>query len=228
MRKQNQLMSDILDELSEISARTEKSIANVYEQTADTNRSAEEIHHVVDMISEIAGQTNLLSLNASIEAARAGEQGKGFAVVADEVRNLAEQSADSAQKIGQIVDQLIQKSNISVKTMEEVRKEIGNQNEKLAVTRDTFSALEKEIQSVSGEIDNVQSQVSALSETKTIVMDGLDGLSAIAEENAASTEETAASMVELEQIVGECSEATGKLVDMAGDMETNVKLFRFD
>ncbi len=228
MRDQNSRMSDILDELSEISNRTEASIDNVYEQTAETNKSAEEIRNVVDIISDIAGQTNLLSLNASIEAARAGEQGKGFAVVADEVRNLAEQSADSAQKISGIVEELIQKANVSVRTMEDVRQEIAAQNEKLSDTRDTFENLRTEIGNVSGEIDNVSSQVDALNETKNEVMSGLEGLSAIAEENAASTEETAATMAELENIVNECNDSTNELVSLAGDMDENVNAFKLD
>lgn len=228
MREQNRKMNDILEELAEISARTEKSIDDVYDQTAETNKSAEEIRNVVDIISDIASQTNLLSLNASIEAARAGEQGKGFAVVADEVRNLAEQSADSAQKISAIVEELISKANVSVQTMEGVRNEINNQNEKLSTTRDTFEVLKEEIRSVASEIDNVSSQVDALNNTKDQVMGGLEGLSAIAEENAASTEETAATMVELEQIVNECNTATGDLIDLAGQMDSNVNSFKLD
>lgn len=228
MRDQNNRMSDILDELSEISNRTEASIDNVYEQTSETNKSAEEIRNVVDIISDIAGQTNLLSLNASIEAARAGEQGKGFAVVAYEVRNLAEQSADSAQKISGIVEELIQKANISVRTMEDVRQEIVAQNEKLSNTRDTFENLRTEIGIVSGEIDNVSSQVDALNETKNEVMSGLESLSAIAEENAASTEETAATMAELENIVNDCNESTNELVSLAGNMDENVNAFKLD
>ena len=228
MRNQNQKMSSILDELSEINQRTEVSINNVFTQTEETNRSAEEIRNVVDIITDITAQTNLLSLNASIEAARAGESGRGFAVVADEVRGLAEQSADSAQQISAIVEQLIEKSNTSVKTMNSVREEIHAQNEKFSETSDTFNILKNEISNVASEIDNVSHQVNTLNESKTIVMDGLDGLSAIAEQNAASTEETAASMSHLEDIVNECTNATNNLVEIAGDMDENVNAFRLD
>ncbi len=228
MKKQNEKMDEILTELSRINSRTENSIDNVYEQTEETNKSAEEIRNVVDIITDIAAQTNLLSLNASIEAARAGESGRGFAVVADEVRALAEQSADSAQKISDIVEQLIKKSNTSVETMESVRKEINIQNQKFTETSKTFDILKSEIANVAGEIDNVSHQINTLNDSKNVVIDGLDGLSAIAEENAASTEETAASMTQLEHIVDECNIATNDLVSIAGDMDENVNAFKLD
>ncbi|SDB20148.1 methyl-accepting chemotaxis protein [Eubacterium oxidoreducens] len=228
MRSQNEKMNEILDELSRINARTEESIDAVYEQTSATNKSAEEIRNVVDLITNLASQTNLLSLNASIEAARAGEQGKGFAVVADEVRNLAEQSAESASKISEIVEELIGKANVSVRTMESVRGEIGSQNEKFNETRVTFGMLGDEISKVAEEIDSISVQINHINESKEIVLISLDGLTAIAESNAATTEETAASMVELGDIVNDCNIATEDLVHLAGDIDDNVNVFKVD
>ena len=106
------------------------------------------IGNAVDMITDIAGQTNLLSLNASIEAARAGEYGKGFAVVADQIRQLADQSANTAKEIGEIVAELIENSNTSVETMGVVRQEMTGQYEKLNTTKDIFEQLNEEVNNV--------------------------------------------------------------------------------
>lgn len=228
MKQANDEMSAALQELTDISERTKISIDEVTRQTNDTNNSANEIRKVVDIISDIASQTNLLSLNASIEAARAGEQGKGFAVVADEVRNLAEQSAASARHISQIVEELIVKSNTSVETMNSVMEEIETQDEKISDTRGIFERLDGEIESVSGAVSNIGDQMSALDRVKLDVVSGIEHLSAIAEENAASTEETSATMTELSNVIVDCNSATGQLVDLADTLKDNVNHFKLD
>lgn len=106
------------------------------------------------MITEIASQTNLLSLNASIEAARAGENGKGFSVVADEIRNLSEQSRLSAEKIENIVRQLMTNSDNSVETMKEVSAVVGQQDEMLSNTITMFDSLNGEIREVVDAVAN--------------------------------------------------------------------------
>ncbi|MBO6155095.1 MAG: hypothetical protein J6O60_06615 [Lachnospiraceae bacterium] len=225
MKAKNDIMGKTLKQLMEISEQTKASIDEVHEQTNVTNNSVTEIRNVVDLISDIANQTNLLSLNASIEAARAGEQGKGFAVVADEVRNLAEQSADSAQKIGAIVEELISQSNVSVETMNSVLDEIERQNEKLATTQQVFKELGEGIEVVADEITKSSDQITQLNIVKTQVVDALSSLAAIAQENAASTEETSATMIQLETIVNDCNQATNQLVVLADDLQQNISKF---
>ena len=83
---------DNIEKLSDISGKTNLAIEFVNAQTQETNSSVENIQRAIEVITNIAEQTSLLSLNASIEAARAGEQGKGFAVVAEEIRKLADES----------------------------------------------------------------------------------------------------------------------------------------
>ena len=81
-----------------------------------------EINQIVELVDEIAAQTNMLALNAAIEASRAGEQGKGFAVVADEVRKLAERSSNATKDIGAFIESIQEATGDAIRSMEEIRK----------------------------------------------------------------------------------------------------------
>ena len=118
------------------------------------------------MITEIADQTNLLSLNASIEAARAGDQGRGFAVVADEIRNLSEQSRNSAEQIVVVISELIQNSDMSVHTMNHLKELMNSQNEMLTDTKNVFDNLNHEIVGVTDAVGSISSQIQALDQVK--------------------------------------------------------------
>lgn len=226
MKAVNQQMNKTLDELVNMNKRTTVSINEVNNQTNVTNRSTIEIRSAVELIADIANQTNLLSLNASIEAARAGEQGKGFAVVADEVRNLADQSKASAEKINGIVEQLIHNSNMSVETMNEVLKQIEDQSSRLAKTKEVFQNLHDGVFVVAEAVNSISEEIEEINNAKDGVLGGLDSLSAIAEQNATSTEETSASMTELGEIVRECNAGAQKLVEIAEDINSNVQKFK--
>ena len=224
----NHSANDILTELLQISQRTNESINDVQKQTDETNHSALEIQEATDLIATIAGQTNLLSLNASIEAARAGEQGRGFAVVAEEIRQLADQCSESADKIAYIVNTLIGNSNRSVFKMNEVMESMKEQNQKLEGTLDIFNGLNQEILTVSQKIQEISSQVDGLEEAKSDVLGLLHNLSGIAQANAASTEQTSASMTELSDIVEECTRNTESLVALSGKLRENTTQFRLE
>ena len=225
MKEHNEQLDTTIQELMAISDRNKESLAAVYNQTNETNQSVMHIGNAVDMITDIAGQTNLLSLNASIEAARAGEYGKGFAVVADQIRQLADQSANTAKEIGEIVAELIENSNTSVETMGVVRQEMTGQYEKLNTTKDIFEHLNEEANNVVTAIESISTEVESLDRLKGEVLGSAESLAAIAQENAASTEETSASMVELGEIVNDCNTKTKQLVDIADSMEENVHKF---
>lgn len=225
MKHYNSRLQETLTELVQISNRTKESVNEVHEKTDVTNKSVMEIGNAIQMITDIASQTNLLSLNASIEAARAGEHGKGFAVVADEIRQLADQSSESAKKISEIVEHLIENSSISVERMNGVLSEIASQNEKLDMTQEVFDKLNGEVTHVASAIDNIYTEVDSINQVKNEVMSSMENLAAIAEENAAGTQETSASMAELGDIVGDCYTATNELVDIASNMNENINKF---
>ena len=225
MKQYNKTAAKNLNELYEISEQTKDSVLLVQDQTNLTNQSAQKIREATELITNIAGQTNLLSLNASIEAARAGENGKGFAVVADEIRQLSEQSRESAEKIAEIVNSLLENSNTSVHTMNEVAENIQRQNDKLLETGNMFKSLNGEINDVTDAIEHISEQTVTLDEHKNTVLGIVDSLAAIAQQNAASTEETSASMLELQKTIQTCHEATSDLVKLAKELSNNTKHF---
>lgn len=215
-----------LEELSLITEKTMKSVDTVQNQTNLTNKSALEIQEATDLIANIASQTNLLSLNASIEAARAGENGRGFAVVANEIRNLADQSRNSAERIAAIVNTLISNSNESVETMNDVMNIMRVQNNKLDDTKTMFASLDSEIASVNEAIDGIKGEMAHINDLKSVVIGSVESLAAIAEENAASTEETSAAMAELSNIIGICNDETRKLVELADGLGNSIRTFK--
>ena len=184
---------DNIEKLSDISGKTNLAIEFVNAQTQETNSSVENIQRAIDVITNIAEQTSLLSLNASIEAARAGEQGKGFAVVAEEIRKLADESNKSASEINEAVTRLIANSGLSVEKMEDVSQDVQEQAKCLKDTREAFENLYKEIKSVEEVSGSISLQTDKLAELKTSVSDSINSLASVVEENAASAQETSAS-----------------------------------
>ena len=228
MKDYNQTVNATLEELAQIGAKTQQSMDAVQEQTNATNKSALQIRSATDMITQIASQTNLLSLNASIEAARAGDAGRGFAVVADEIRKLADQSKESAAQITAIIGELMKNSNNSVEIMKQMSEIMDIQGEHLATTKNVFNSLNMEIDSVAGAVDRITGEVEQLDLLKNDVMGSVESLAAIAEENAASTQETSAAMQELNEIIIECKEKTEEMVGLADDLMESTSQLNLD
>lgn len=216
---------DTLHELNEINQQASESIQVIYEQTNMTNESVQKIKEATGLITAIAAETNLLSLNASIEAARAGEQGRGFAVVAAQIQQLADQSNASAKHIEEIISYLISDSGKAVKTMEVVKDIMEKQNENVQQTDERFKKVIAGIEESLQAIERITEKTEQLDKTRSSVIDSVQSLSAIAEENAASTEETFASITEISSIIeGISSEAEG-LKRIADDIDSSMSIF---
>lgn len=225
MNGYSQSAQNILNELIDISQKTASSFDTVKEMSCATNESVTEISATLDNITDIASQTNLLSLNASIEAARAGEAGKGFSVVADEIRKLAEQSSDMVKKIQDILDKLNHNSTQSVEFIDNAAKDVVTQNDKLNETTKFFNQLLNEVAHILEDILAIKQQIQMLEELKSGLVSKMQSISSISEENAGITEETSASVTNLNTIILACNQQTDNLVQLANDLNEKIKLF---
>ena len=216
---------DTLQELNAINVKAKESITTVYEQTHATNESVKKIQEATDLITSIAAETNLLSLNASIEAARAGEQGRGFAVVAAQIQKLAEESNNSAKRIEEIIFSLQKDSEESVKTMDEVIEIMDRQSEDVQKTDESFSSVVEGIEQSLEAIEHIAAMTKKMDEARSNVIDTVQNLTAIAEENAAGTEETSASMTEINGIVSDIANEAENLMKISTEMNNNMARF---
>ncbi len=226
MRGSASIAMQTLEELNDVNEKTKKEINAIYEQTNETNEFAQKIQQAAIVITSIAEETNLLSLNASIEAARAGESGRGFAVVADQIKKLAEQSSMSAKEIGTIIQTLIENSNRAVDTMHGVRDTIDIQNDSLNKTKSNFALVFEGISHSTDQIENVSSITSKLDDVRKTVVEIISNLSAISEENAASTEETSASTAELTAAVNNVGSEVTVLRKLADKLVDTNSIFQ--
>jgi methyl-accepting chemotaxis protein len=187
-------------------------IAEVVMHSAATaaalGKSSDQIGEIVQVIDDIADQTNLLALNAAIEAARAGEQGRGFAVVADEVRKLAERTTKATKEIAQMIRQ-IQKDTVgAVESMEQGKKEVDAGRN---LANKAGASLKEIIDGAQNVVDTV-TQVAAASEEQSSASEqiskNIEAIASVTQESAAGTHQIARTAEDLNRLTQNLEELT--------------------
>lgn len=183
---------ELVNKLSDGAITTTAKSKDVFEASINLNEKTEDIERILDVISELSAQTNMLSLNASIEAARAGEAGKGFAVVAEEVKNLAERSKSATMDILNIINELQEDSKRSLDEIKAMIEINDKQNESIEKIKDAFYNINNSMKHVKAETDKNEEQLNSVLYGSKVIVDISKRLSEVAENTVAYTEETSA------------------------------------
>ncbi|KIL21863.1 hypothetical protein C2W58_01136 [Bacillus pumilus] len=197
------------------------------EQSAgEFTQYASGISAMAKTVSDIADQTNLLSLNAAIEAARAGEAGKGFAVVADEIRKLADESSNATRQIFDMVSHIERGIQSISQTVKEGVKLSLQQQDAMDKTSHSFEDIEIKAQHIKQEMAVLNDQIVQSTELGGQVLNSIENISAVVEETAAGSEEISASANEQLQSFHQMNKQVEELMSMTARLNETVHRFK--
>ncbi|MFE5473684.1 methyl-accepting chemotaxis protein [Bacillus safensis] len=218
------LVNHVLDHLNLLHDK----MTNSKQAAEELQSHSTEIESVISIITDISAQTNLLALNASIEAARVGEEGKGFAVVADEVRKLAEQSADAAKTVSDLVIGTQENSQRVLESVEESSKAVEEGREQMEGTSQNFAMIYDGVSQFSRRTNNLLASIKQVEQAYQTISTSIEQISVVSEEHAASSQEVAAATEQQSAGMQQISSAIEQLSDMSEELAQMVSTFKVD
>ncbi len=204
----------------------ESSVSESARVIAELGQESDKIGKIVDAISEIAEQTNLLALNAAIEAARAGEHGRGFAVVADEVRKLAEQSQNSAGEISALIGSIQSKAQDAVSVMQSGVVQVKNGTTAVDDAGNSFREIAEMVSGVAEQSHRMEDIVAKLSDSTVVISQAVQNINEKSRAVASESETVSASSEEQSATMHEIADASRSLATMAQDMQNTLSKFK--
>jgi len=219
IRSSTQAVVDVNQRISGV----REAFANVNQLGKQLSEKIETIMEIVDTVEDIAGQTNLLSLNASIEAARSSDNGRGFTVVAEEVRELAEESQQDVETIRKNLGEFTEHVENLSSSISEQFTNLEASNQALEEVAESSNSATNDIEAATDQVVDIVSSLNT--ETKKIreVIENFNNLAAIAQENSASSEEMSASVNSYSEKIKEMTGYIEQMEDLTENFRTNLK-----
>lgn len=210
--------------LEHVSSTVSSATASIQE----LGKRSVEIGEVINVISQISEQTNLIALNAAIEAARAGEAGRGFAVVADEVRKLAEQTKIQVEQIDSLIGAIQGDIFKTVSTMEGNLASMVEEIKSVQSSGESFSEIVEKVKNTEIEALNMQENLEHAKEKSQGILLSIESLAGIAAESGAASQEVSASTAEQTDIIKEILSCAEKLGHVSSELKDEVSKFSFE
>ncbi|MDP4090849.1 MAG: substrate-binding domain-containing protein [Bacillota bacterium] len=214
-------------ELLDSSKISESNIADINKSIEGLSSMALDISKITEMITAIANQTNLLSLNASIEAARAGEAGRGFAVVAGEIKKLAEKSLESAQSIVKTISTVQEQVNNTTHKISSTTKTIMHQIDSVHKTNEAFNGIAEASEELYKQLSAVKKSINQLDNHKANLAGSIENITSVAAETAASSEEITSLMYSQSNSADVLVGMSADLESLVGDLDNKLKRYTF-
>ncbi|MBA3031863.1 MAG: methyl-accepting chemotaxis protein [Gammaproteobacteria bacterium] len=205
-RDGGQVVHAAAEEMRQVAAAVNEAAGTIRELETYSN----EISSVINVIREVADQTNLLALNAAIEAARAGEQGRGFAVVADEVRKLAERTSESTRTIATVIDKVQAGARRAAQEMESGVARVDGGVKLAQQAGESIIGIQSSTQHVRTAVDDIGSALDEQAGAAQEIARGVEKIATMSEENSASVRQTTAAAEQLQKLAAELDQSVAR------------------